>query len=299
MKKIISATFVFAIFISLYSCNENGNIGKNANANSDSPKTVIKEKITKKDIVFVTADCPGAFNYSIPDNEASNMRTYFKNTFSGLGLNKSFWIDGDIIIKLANVLDQRSDLDGVRFTNAVYSGTSNILAMIPTAPISGCMQTTSTTCHKNVYGSVIPLNPDEFAFKYFNLGNEVTQSISDEFGVVHRKEKKRGDRSSAQRQNLSSSVWVCENVILGLRQEIQNGTADGVTIELAAYNKINPRASGQAYTNQSTIIISSTLGLTASKEHKINLKAIDKNKENEILTTYNHGQLCPTQCGGL
>ena len=304
MKKIIPIFFIALSIIYFSSCNG----GSTPSTETDSKKDTAKPKNDAATIKKGSANMmmkldstkSGAGNFYIDKDTADKMIAHFNSYFHQNAATthsdmKSFidsdWIDIDIINAYSTILnDASSPYDGIWITNGASSflgiiGKSNVL-LVPTIKYG--------TGHSEKWGKIASLpSSSGHEFKNFNINiNDAKRSLKS-FRKKFRKQSNTDDPNTAAYDKLTAKVWIDRQVL----QYISTLTGiDGIRIYFAAYDWINPlHHNYQKYDTQSTIILVPT-NKNRSK-HDPNWNIVKQ--KFAPAGALNHGQLCPTQCGGL
>ena len=307
MKKIILSAISLASILFFYSCNGSGDKSatKDSTASANGTDSSAKKTKGKKSIAYITDTCPGSGTYYVRDGEADTMIKNFKTIFPKFANWQPIHIDKSILLALGQVLSDRDTLDGVRFESAINVGNVATFALIPTKVINGCTDHRGLTCHENVYGEVFPMPTGDLDFIVFNLRKGERDTKTNNFCRRYRGETTPGDHSTATVRNLSVSAWVCKEVLLEIKQDLENEDIDGINIYFAAYTE--KTVPSQEYDQQSTIVIVPTLGENESlTKEKKTYKTVNnhqrkrgfiESKANFVKSKkYNHSQLCPNAC---
>ena len=304
MKKIIPFFFIALPIIYFSSCNGGSTPSTETDTKKDTAKPK-KDAVTIKKgsanmMMELDSTKSGAGNFYIEKDTADKMIAHFNSFFHQAAATthsdmKSFvdseWIDIDIIKAYSDIMNATSSpYDGIW----IISGASSLLGIIGKSNVLLVPTIKNGTGHSEKWGKIASLpSSSGHEFKNFNIDiNDAKKSLKN-FRKKFRKQSDPADINTAAYDKLSAKVWIDRQIL----QYISTLTGiDGIRIYFAAYDWINPLLhNNQKYDTQSTIILVPT-NVNGSK-HDPNWNIVKQ--KFATAGALNHGQLCPTQCGGL
>jgi len=236
----------------------------------------------------------GAGNFLISQADGEKMITHFKDIYTKdgkgnvlPGVTMKHWVDACTIHALDKLLYSNSEYDGVRVIFAALNDASKVCSfyLVPTKT-----DMSNTTIHTEDWVYTID-QTGCVSTQFFSTFQNAITGIKN-FGSTYA--EKPSDNGSPVRDSLSQKCWINKCVIRSLSSLLTNHSADldGININLAAYDAINPLALGQKKPNQSTIVL-----VTSARDGHRNVWEISEFFIREKnLSAYNHSQLCPQNC---
>lgn len=303
MNNFWSFTVVILTFYFIISCN---------NSETSKQDELSPEKslgITREDTIIATDFCSeeGSRNFLIDPIVAAKMINHFngiylKNSTGPLpGFEKSYWVNSCIVFELENFFNNSAQYDGLRiiFGATTTDNKKTKLFLVPTIPTINSTTDPTLNGHEDKWD--LSISDSGCAASDLFLNHIAARPQVEIFHSFYR--EKFNAVTLAKRDSLSEKIWVDECVIKSLASILRkhSGILDGISIQMAAYDKTGPKPpKGQNYPNQSTIIIVTTKPGIQEGTHdpvwEITKKYIDIIIRTKDINTYNHGELCPNSC---
>jgi hypothetical protein len=290
MKKSITLSLLIIICsLVIESCN-------NPKSNDDKQAASTTNSSNNKQTLLFDDSCTVA-NYLIKKTEAEQMLRTFERVFKKKGnpdeykkLGMYAWIDAAVVNAFSDFLSTNDSLNGIRFFPGAFSDSSTCIMMVPTKAINAKEKNDLWDTDIQVSGN--------YAYKDFNLKHTNGWPRVERFGELYRKERIRGQLSTAFCDSLQRSVWFDKCAIKLLSDQLKDTSKglDGISIYFASYNKKTVGNSrGQFKDIQGTFIIFLTKSDNSGGHVELRTYFED-NYSNSILGGLNHGQICHNEC---